>query len=274
MDSAAPFPHPDANQPVTVYLLGGLAIAEGAHERQVPGLGARLLAFLALRRRRLDRRAVARSLWPELSESRASARLRTSLWRLRAEGLGVLTANGAGVGLSPAVSVDLETACEWAGRVIDGSASEQDLSWWSRDRGSVEVLPGWEDEWVVVDRERVRHRMLHGLEALSRRLIEAGRPAEAVEPALVAVGFDPLRESAQRALISAHLAEGNVIDASRVFEDYRLLLEREIGLLPSPVLAAMMPKSAQLHPRRRPSGAPASTWARQHADPAKPRPAR
>ena len=158
---------------------------------------------------------------PICPRPKSSARLRSSLWRLRADGFGLLTANGAGVGLSPAVAVDVEVACSWAGRMIDGSASEQDLSWWSQDRGSVDVLPGWDEEWVIVDRERVRHRMLHGLEALSRRLIEAGRAAEAVEPAIVAVGFDPLRESAQRALISARLAEGNVREAQRVFESYR-----------------------------------------------------
>jgi DNA-binding SARP family transcriptional activator len=245
VDFVVPLPQTGAHQPITVCLFDGLVVADGETERQVPGLGARLLGYLALRRRRVDRRTVARSLWPELSEARSSARLRTSLWRLRADGFGVLTANGGGVGLSPAVAVDVEVACSWAGRLIDGSASEQDLSWWSRDRGSVEVLPGWDDEWVIVDRERVRHRMLHGLEALSRRLIEAGRAAEAVEPALVAVGFDPLRESAQRSLISAHLAEGNVMDASRVFETYRRLLQREIGLRPGPAISAMVPHTVR-----------------------------
>ena len=247
MDFVVPLPQTRAHQPITVCLFDGLVVADGETERQVPGLSARLLAFLALRRRRVDRRAVARSLWPDLPQAQSSARLRSSLWRLRADGFGVLTANGGGVGLSQAVAVDVEEACSWAGRLIDGSASEQDLSWSSRDRRSVEVLPGWDEEWVVVDRERVRHRMLHGLEALSRRSIQAGRAAEAVEPAIVAVGFDPLRESAQRALISAHLAEGNVGEAQRVFESYRRLLQREIGLRPGPAITEMVPHAVSSH---------------------------
>jgi DNA-binding SARP family transcriptional activator len=101
--------------------------------------------------------------------------------------------------------------------------------------------------------------MLHGLEALSRRLIEAGRAPEAVETAIVAVGFYPLRESAQRALISAHLAEGNLRETQRVFAANRQLLEREMGLRPRPVIAAMIPHAIS---SRSPDG-----WARASRQP-------
>ncbi|WP_106975000.1 BTAD domain-containing putative transcriptional regulator [Streptomyces katrae] len=53
------------------------------------------------------------------------------------------------------------------------------------------------------------------MEALSREPARVGRHAGAVESALVAVSAEPLRESAQRALIEAHLAQGNLIGAMR-----------------------------------------------------------
>jgi DNA-binding SARP family transcriptional activator len=82
--------------------------------------------------------------------------------------------------------------------------------------------------------------MLHALEMLSRRLVSVGRFADAIEAALTAIGADPLRESAQRALIEAHVAEANWVEALRTFESYRDLLRRELGVNPSRDLTAFV----------------------------------
>jgi DNA-binding SARP family transcriptional activator len=102
------------------------------------------------------------------------------------------------------------------------------------------MLPGWYDDWIVPERERLRQRVLHGLDAFAGRLIVAGRCAEAVEVALVAVNADPLRETAVRVLIAAHLAEGNRGEADRRFAAHRTLMLAELGVEPSPQLAAML----------------------------------
>ena len=86
--------------------------------------------------------------------------------------------------------------------------------------------------------------MLHALEALSRRLVELGRYADAVEAAIAAIAAEPLRESAQRALIEAHLSEGNWVEAHRGFVTYRDLLRRELGVSPSHELASYLYQSA------------------------------
>ena len=44
---------------------------------------------------------------------------------------------------------------------------------------------------------------------------------EAVEAAYAAVRAEPLRESAHRILVRIHLAEGNVVEALRVFDQFR-----------------------------------------------------
>jgi DNA-binding SARP family transcriptional activator len=54
---------------------------------------------------------------------------------------------------------------------------------------------------------------------------------------MTAVGIEPLRESAQRVLIEAHLAEGNLVEARRAFMRYRDLVADELGVLPSRELA-------------------------------------
>jgi DNA-binding SARP family transcriptional activator len=105
---------------------------------------------------------------------------------------------------------------------------------------AVELLPGWYDDWVLLERERVRQQLLHALEALSQEHLRAGRCAQAVEAAMVAVSADSLRESAQRVLLAAHLAEGNRAEARRIFDDYCDLLRRELGVEPGAEITTLM----------------------------------
>ena len=59
------------------------------------------------------------------------------------------------------------------------------------------------------------------------------RFADAIEAAMLAASAEPLRESAHKTLIRAHIAEGNLTEARRVYLAYRGLLARELGVRPS-----------------------------------------
>jgi DNA-binding SARP family transcriptional activator len=93
---------------------------------------------------------------------------------------------------------------------------------------------------VVVERERFRQLRLHGLESLCGRLTKSRIFAAAVEAGLAAVAAERLRESGQRVLIEAHLAEGNTVEALRQYRRFRALLRAELGLEPSPDLALLV----------------------------------
>jgi DNA-binding SARP family transcriptional activator len=54
------------------------------------------------------------------------------------------------------------------------------------------------------------------------------------------VGSDPLRESAQRVLIEAHLAEGNIREARRAYGIYRRMALRELRVEPSAALTELL----------------------------------
>ena len=92
---------------------------------------------------------------------------------------------------------------------------------------------------MLLERERLRHQRLHALESLAARLRRQGRHGAAVDAALAAVAAEPLRETAQRALVAAHLAEGNVIEAIRGYRRFAALLHDELGLRPSAQLDAL-----------------------------------
>src|SRR5437867_4028183 len=64
-----------------------------------------------------------------------------------------------------------------------------------------DLLPDWYDDWVALERERLRQLRVHALEQLCDRLLVAERFGEATEAALAASRTEPLRESPQRLLI-------------------------------------------------------------------------
>ena len=96
-----------------------------------------------------------------------------------------------------------------------------------------QLLPDWYDEWVLVERERLRQLCLNALERLSCRWLEQGEIALAIDAAFAAVAGEPLRESAHRVLVAAHLAAGNLGEAVRQYEQYQRLLRDALDLEPS-----------------------------------------
>lgn len=217
---------------LAICLLGGPYVIQAGRRIAVPEGSKKLLVFVALHNGRVDRRYAAGTLWPYVSDERASGNLRSALWRLRGAGIDVLEADKVFVALRGETVIDVYSLRDWAGRVISGTAQLSDLALPTWNLEALDILPGWYEDWVIFERERLRQRLLHGLEALCCQLIRLERYAEAIEVAMEAVEIDPLRESAQRALVQAHLAEGNVVEARRSYRAYLCLLGRELGVLP------------------------------------------
>ncbi|MFE5770353.1 BTAD domain-containing putative transcriptional regulator [Streptomyces sp. NPDC056485] len=110
--------------------------------------------------------------------------------------------------------------------------------------GDGELLAGWDDDWVVLERERLRQLRLHALDALAHGLVREGRHALALETALTSVRTEPLRESAHRAVVAAHLAEGNMQEAVRHYVAFWRLLDEELGVAPSALFARQLQSGA------------------------------
>lgn len=223
-----------------LHLFGGPFVTFGRRQVSVPEGSKRLLTFVALHRGRVERRYAAGVLWPADNDYRAAGNLRSALWRLNGTGVQLLSADKHGLAMREDVLIDVHIISAWAARLIDGSASDHDLGVMPWGVDALDLLPGWYDDWALLERERMRQRLLHALEAMSRQLVRMRRCAEAVEAAIIAVGAEPLRESAQRTLIEAHLAEGNLIEGRRTYWAYQDVLDRELGAKPDPELAALV----------------------------------
>jgi DNA-binding SARP family transcriptional activator len=229
-----------------VRVLGGFTLFWEDSVLRVPRASQRLLAFLALQSRMVTRAAIAGTLWPEASESRASANLRSALARLQGTARKALAADKLELGLAEGIAVDVRDAQGLARRLLDPAVTPDraELGMATVLVLSADLLPDWYDDWVQLEAEDWRQLRLHALEALAVRLIALGRWGEAANAAGAAVRAEPLRESARAALIRAHLAEGNQSEAVREFTRYRTLLDAELGLAPTPRLHELL---ASLH---------------------------
>lgn len=225
-----------------LQLLDGFHLESADTHVEMPEGMQRLLAFIALNGP-AHRCVIAGTLWPHVPESHALASLRTGIWRLNRLAPRLIDAAGMGLAPSRALWVDSRLQETFVTRVLRGPP--EDDAWIMRGIGALwqrELLPGWYDDWVVFERERLCQLRLHALERLAVLMTQRHRLDLALELALEAVRTEPLRETAAAALMSVHIAEGNIADALHHYRLFRDRLNRELGVEPSPSVTSLLPR--------------------------------
>ena len=195
---------------VELCLLGGFELRIDGKSSRLQPVSQRLLALVALFDRRLLREFVAFQLWPDTQEQRALANLRTALWRLGDLSDLVLDVSSTHVALAPDVWLDVRDGIQ---NLVDGEARAAATMPFSTFRS--ELLPDWYDDWLVVERERLRQLSLRLLTSQAQAALERGATFESIELALGALSIEPHHDRAHDILTAAHLAEGNLSEARR-----------------------------------------------------------
>jgi DNA-binding SARP family transcriptional activator len=205
-----------------------LQLPDGSLE---PGRPAqRLIAYLAVENRSHTRDHVAGSLWPDSTQARATGSLRRVLCLLHANAPELIARDGHTLTLSPHADVDLWRQRLLIERVVAGESTSADREQLALLRG--DLLPDWDDAWLTPVRDELRQLRLLCLEALSVAQLDEDKPHSALAIALYATRDEPLRESAHRLVVQAHIALGNHAAAAQHYADYSSLLWRELRLRP------------------------------------------
>jgi DNA-binding SARP family transcriptional activator len=241
-------------------LLGSFQLTYGLSSVELP-VGAQRVVAVAALRGRMSRSRIAGSLWPETTEHRALASLRTAIWRVNRVAP-LLSAAAASVELSAGVRVDVDEMLALFRALMRGA--DLDVGSLNLIDSEIDLLSDWDDPWLLADRERLRQLRLHMIETLADRLCADGHFGLALEAAMAAVRADDLRESAHRMLIRVHIAEGNLAEARRAYEACRAVLLREVGITPSTQTTQMLSVSG-VQPHAQPKSSPARTNSRSMA---------
>ncbi|MBH0775542.1 AfsR/SARP family transcriptional regulator [Nocardia bovistercoris] len=213
-------------------LTGEFALIIAGRERMIPRMAERVVAYLALADRAVARSRLAGTLWPDTPPERAAKSLRSALWRLHSLGVDLIGAHDDRLRLDPTVSIDLGELTVLAHKLIHGPCDPVPAEL-SLLVATSEVLPDWDEEWIVADRERYRLVRLQALERAAIELLHQQRHHEALFTASAAVGTEPLRETARRIVIDIHIAQGNIAAALREYRSYHERLADEFGVPPS-----------------------------------------
>ncbi len=215
---------------IEIYLLGQFEIRFNGQAVELPSRSSQaLLAYLTLHPETSHRRErLAGILWPETSERSARSNLRHALWRLRKLiGEQNFDADKLTIQFEPTdgTSIDVlmlqQEAFTLAEQIDCVSAYGGDL------------LPGFYEDWVSLERERLRAVFERKMQDLLTDLAHAGQWDEILEwgEKWTALGGAP--EPAYRALMVAHKELGDQVRLAQTYARCVETLKQEFGVEPS-----------------------------------------
>lgn len=234
-----------------IQLLGALRARQGelTVERFATHKAGALLAYLALHPTRAHaREALTELFWPEADPDSGRLSLRVALSSLRrqleasdAGGGVVLIADRTHVRLRPdAITTDVAqfeaclSAVDRAAEPDQVAALERAVAFYGG-----ELLPGFYDDWVLRERQRLADACEGALRRLAEARQEAGVPDRALDAAHRALAVDPVSEEAHRDLMRLYAATGRTEAALRQYETLERLLGRDLGVEPDSVTYAL-----------------------------------
>lgn len=193
-----------------------------------------LLAYLVLTAGTPHRREkLAGLLWPDSLEETARDNLRHALWRVRkalqaASSVSCLQANDLTIGFNASAEYWFDVAT--LEKAEESASADELIAVLSQYQG--ELLPGFYDEWVVLEREHLTSVFEHYMARLMSLLQDENRWLDILDwgERWIKLGQKP--EPAYRALMSAHAAKG---DMSKVAATYERCVKtlKEFGFEPS-----------------------------------------
>ncbi|HEX9116799.1 MAG TPA: BTAD domain-containing putative transcriptional regulator, partial [Anaerolineae bacterium] len=215
-----------------VNLLGGFALSFNG--TPVRGLRAPrvqlLLSYLLLHRQAPQRRQhLAFLLWPDSSEAQAHTNLRNLIHLLRRdlpEPDRFFYVDALTVQWLPDAPALLDVA-----EFERAEAAGDDETAVSQCQGP--LLPGFYDDWVIVERERLDQIYVEALGRLVQRHRNAGNLHAAIRYAERLAQHDPLREAAVRDLMLLHASNGDRAAALRAYHACAAALQNSLGVDPS-----------------------------------------
>jgi len=232
---------------ITIRLFGRLSLHCDDRELllHTSGRAKELLCYLILARRAPVRRDELASF---LSDKGSRKALRHALWQLNYD-------------LGPQIAERiLRIEKEWIQFVSDEGvwldlaefepAAKNSLrSALAVEAYGTDLLPGWDQEWCLAERERLRQIYLETLDALITKCESAGDTKAGVAYAMLALHNDHTRECTHSALMRLYAASGDRHCALEQYKRCVEILRDELGVEPSDETKALVERIRVGHSR-------------------------
>lgn len=235
-----------------IRLLGGLQLF--VHDAPIkfaaPLKASALLAFLIIKRSRtIPRDAIAFALWPDEDESKARANLRRHIALLQH----ILPACD-----SPAILAD-QRSIRWNSDydgIVDVCEFERLSAEFDGATAAValyngDLLPAVYDDWLMIERERLRMLQSANLERLTEAYRRDGHFAHAIQTGRMLLDHDPWREDTVRRIMMLRYESGDRAGALAEYEQFARRLQSDLQVAPMPETIACFEgivRNAPVHP--------------------------
>ncbi len=214
-----------------------------------------LFAYLLLHRHTpQSRQHLAFLLWPDSVEAQARADLRNLLHTLRQmlpDADHLINSDTLTLQWHPAADFTLDVAEFQHAAIQAKQASDATLQLqWLEKAISLymgDLLPGNYDDWVMPAREELRQQFLSALEELVQLLEERGDYQAALRYGQRLLQQDSLHEPSYMRLMRLHALAGDRAGVQRIYQTCVTVLERELGVEPSPTTQAVYAQSMRMH---------------------------
>lgn len=239
-----------------IHLLGGLTLTcDGTLLQPIRSTSARsLLAYLlAYRGRPHTRDLLAGTFWPDLPDAVARRRLSQALWLIRKalKPHPILLTEGNTVQINPDLPLWLdvdEFEQQAAGSQAQDPALVAGALLLAAELYRGDFLAGYYDDWIPIERERLRELFLSVLEGLVGGLKARGDYERALTFARRLAGEDPWREKVHREVMRLCHLLGRDGEALKQFEVCRQVLRDEFDAEPEPETIALAGEIARRLP--------------------------
>jgi predicted ATPase/DNA-binding SARP family transcriptional activator len=234
------------NDPWAIQLFGGLRTTNGERvfTRFRTQKTAALLAYLAYYQGRSHaRETLIDMLWPESEPESGRHNLSLALSSLRSQleppGVSdgaVIVADRFSVELNPeAVTTDVNVFEQSVRRALQArnEPDRVELLAEAADAYGGDLLPGFYEDWVLVEQQRLAERYVQTAMQLVGLLVRQGDTDRALAYAQTAARNAPLHEEVQRDLIQLLADRGELDAARRQFREYERLAMEKLGHGPS-----------------------------------------
>ncbi|NQU30427.1 MAG: hypothetical protein HQ525_07140, partial [Anaerolineae bacterium] len=197
--------------------------------------GQSLLAYLTLTAGTSHRREkLAGVFWPETTDKIARKNLRQELWRIR-KALAVGQSGSSEYILADDFTLKFNRNSEYWLDVLQMERPDLDLQSLIANLSLYqgELLPGFYDEWIAIERERVQAVFEGRMEQLLEQLILADRWIAVQEWGERWLTLSGVREPAFRALMLASNARGDMAKVASLYERCIDELDEYLSVEPS-----------------------------------------
>ncbi len=228
---------------LTILTFGRIQISLGDHI--ITGMEWRsqtardLMLLLMLHPEGLTKEQVGLIFWPDISPAELKIRFKNTIYRLRhAAGKDVVVFEDDIYYFNR--TMDYEADFETFNREIQlaglARKPEQEIQHYRRavELYKGDFLPEINDEWVLVERERLHQKYITALKRLAELYLETSQPVEALVWADQYLQFDPINESVYQLIMRCYASMGNVNMVVKQYQALSSLLEKELGSEPSP----------------------------------------